>query len=327
MVALVIASSLAGMLGRSSTLPPGVKLDPTPIRLVGTRVREFAEGVKVDPRVTYYSDYRVRVRVAGQTVWLKRPDNFGLYRVKFFGPDGSFLYRYQGYSIVDGREFVWHRGKTKEVAFPPSGYHETKWYLDKNTFGGEALEDVGPKDYPLSPQRLYEFKNGVFRWVGFGNLVHRSRGGHIVASVGLGQDGEPAAFDFVCKAIARIYPPGDKPREFESIAGCSEDGHVGLVSNNRLLIWNDGTILREYDLGTIKPIGVGKGGAWYYRIKNDQIFRVQDKVARPVKLVLIGKTLSNWKIIGTYVKPSVKGLHTSIAWPNRDWARYSFEVK
>lgn len=327
MVALVIASSLAVFLGSSSTLPPGVKLDPTPIKLVGSRVPEFAEGAKIDPRVTYYSDYRVRVRVAGQTVWLKRPNNFGLYRVKFFGPDGSFLYRYRGYSWVDGREFIWHRGKTKEILEPSRGGFDTTWYLDRDNFGGEAVEDVGPRDYPLSHPRIYEYKKGKFRWIGYGRTIHRSKGGSIVASLALFESGEPAGLNMGEKFLNRVYSPTKSPRDFESSAGCAEDGHVGLVSNNRLLIWNDGTNLREYDLGMIKPIGVGKGGAWFYRIKNDQVFRVKDEVARPVKLVLNGKTLSNWKNIGTYVDPAVKGLHTSIEWSNREWARYSFDVK
>lgn len=325
MVALVIASSLAGMLGNSSPLPPGVRLDPTPIRLVGSRVPEFAEGVKVDPRVTYYSDYRVRVRVGGQTVWLKRPNNRGLYRVKFFGPDGSFLYRYRGYSWVDGREFIWHRGKTKEILEPSRGGFDTTWYLDRDNFGGETVEDVGPRDYPLSHPRIFEYKKGKFRWIGYGRTIHRSKGGSIVASLALFESGEPAGLNMGEKFLNRVYSPTKSPRDFEQVVGPSSDGYVGLIQGKKLSVWRDGTIEREYDIDSVKPIGVGKGGAWYYRHASGQMLRVLNQIARPVQLVVGGKVLPYRN--GT--KPSFycdwNGTYAKIYWMDKDENRYVFE--
>ncbi|MCE9558471.1 MAG: hypothetical protein K8R88_05930 [Armatimonadetes bacterium] len=268
--------------------------------------RKPLTGVEKLP-VVYNPDYSVDVTVKGKRVHLTRPiKGYGLIRVEAIGTDGSFQYVYRGYRELDKKTNIWFRGET--TSFAISGHDDIyiTHYTDRNNFLGYTIKSLGAKDYPLSPEQLFQVKNGRFEFVGWGEpkgvLDHNT----IVSAVGLNEHWQPGGLGFQDTSVVWVYSAGQVlslgPSAFLGVIGKSgfTFSHSDKVGT-RVGRWMNGRIAQVIMLPNgLEPVGANSAGDVLLRrgreAVDSSLFLLRGKIlSKIVYKLLSAKAYSTWR--------------------------------
>lgn len=273
-----------------------------------------------DKRVTYLKDYRVKVRLPGKPVTLRRPRPVGVIDVQAIGKDGSILYEWQ--DAHERESYTWANGRSTRIRM--TGYDRTKvvGYRDRRHFYAESMVNVGAKGLPLSGIDLFRVTKGLAKRLGPGELIAEVRPGLAVAGARVRADGRAAGMDDDGQFELRLYDAeGFAKLPGTDYLGCLPDGTLVTAVEAEIPVGSGGPVA-EGDIPHQDPRRTGVPRvSTIFHWRNGQTVRAFNVFGYPTAMNAKGQILlfeghtdfiHPWILVGDTVRPVDHDLPSSI---------------